>query len=163
MIDSLKSIDYQKLRPLQVGRIGEYLVKLNLTLHGFDVYTTEVDDKGIDFIIRLDADNYIDIQVKTIRSLSSYVYIDKSSKSWQQPFKQNLYLALVILSNDTFSDIYLIPAIAWNNPNALFKSRDYHGSEKSKPDWGLNLSKKNMGLLSIYKFDNILKSFNMNA
>ncbi len=156
MIDSLKTIDYQHLGHLQVGRIGEYLVKLNLTLHGFDVYTSEVDDKGIDFIIRLSADKYIDVQVKTIRSLSSYVYVDKTSKSWQQPFKQNLYLALVILTKDPFSDIYLIPAAAWNNPNDLFKSRDYTGSKKSKPDWGLNLSKKNMGLLSEYKFDNFL-------
>jgi len=35
-----------------VGRYAEYYVKMEFTLHGFDVYSAaEVDDKGIDFVI----------------------------------------------------------------------------------------------------------------
>lgn len=155
MNNLIESINYKLLNPLQVGRIGEYLVKLNLTLYGLDVYTTEVDDKGIDFIIRINDNKYIDVQVKTIRSFSSYVYIDKTSKAWQTPFKSNLFLALVIL-NKSYPSIYLIPATAWNEPNNMFKSRDYPGSIKSKPDWGLNLSLKNLDILSKYEISKVI-------
>jgi len=40
---------WSKLSTLQLGRYAEYFVKMEFTLHGFDVYSAEVDDKGIDF------------------------------------------------------------------------------------------------------------------
>lgn len=158
MENLFETFNYQSLSKLQVGQIGEYWVKLYLTLKGLDVYTSEVDDKGIDFIVRLNEVKYIDIQVKTIRSFNSYVYIDKRTKAWQQPFKANLFLALVILQNDSWPVTYMIPATAWNKPNQLFVSRDYIGSTKSFPDWGLNLSKKNLVLLSDYELDEVVSS-----
>ena len=44
--------DWSRLTHLQVGRFAEYFVKMEFTLYGFDVYQAEVDDKGIDFVIR---------------------------------------------------------------------------------------------------------------
>lgn len=38
---------------------------MECTLYGFDVYSAEVDDKGIDFVIRKDHEKYYDIQVKS--------------------------------------------------------------------------------------------------
>ena len=43
---------WSELSRLQLGRYAEYFVKMEFTLHGFDVYSAEVDDKGIDFVIR---------------------------------------------------------------------------------------------------------------
>ncbi len=40
--------DWGKLNHLQLGRYAEYFVKMEFTRHGFDVYSAEVDDKGID-------------------------------------------------------------------------------------------------------------------
>ena len=64
MIEKYK---WSKLKPLQVGKYGEYLVKMEFTSLGYDVYTAEVDNKGIDFVIRTSKDNYYDVQVKAVR------------------------------------------------------------------------------------------------
>ncbi len=39
---------WSRLSPLQVGRYAEYLVKMEFTLYGFDVYTAQVDDDSND-------------------------------------------------------------------------------------------------------------------
>lgn len=54
-----KNIEISSLSHLQVGRIGEYWVKLMLTLHGFEVFYNDVDDRGIDFILRSSENNEI--------------------------------------------------------------------------------------------------------
>ena len=153
MEQTLENFSYNHLNHLQVGRIGEYWVKLCLTLLGLDVYTTEVDDRGIDFVIRIDSTKYVDIQVKTIRERTVYVYVNKDTKSWTEPFRENLYLALVILKNNSSPKLFIIPATEWNNPNELLKNNNYQGSIKSKPEWGINISKKNMEKLEKYNLE----------
>lgn len=153
MEQTLENIHYDHLNHLQVGHIGEYWVKLRLTLLGLDVYTTEVDDRGIDFVIRINDTKYVDIQVKTIREKTGYVYVDKDTKSWREPLRDNLYLALVILKNNSSPKMFIIPATEWNNPNELLKNNNYKGSTKSKPDWGINISKKNMEKLEKYNLE----------
>ncbi len=57
---------WKNLNHLQIGRYAEYFAKMEFTLFGFDVYTVEVDNRGIDFVIRKD-DQYYDVQVKSVR------------------------------------------------------------------------------------------------
>jgi hypothetical protein len=45
--------DWKNLNPRQIGKYAEYFVKMELAIHGFDIYTSEVDDKGIDFVERV--------------------------------------------------------------------------------------------------------------
>jgi hypothetical protein len=52
--------------------------------------------------------------------------------------------------------LYIIPSIVWLQPNALFVSRDYKG-KKSNPEWGLNLSKRNLILLEEYTFESVVR------
>ena len=60
-----------------------------------DVYTAEVDDKGIDFVIRKSDHEYYDVQVKSVRK-AQYVYMTKETF---RP-RKNLLLALVIFEAD---------------------------------------------------------------
>jgi hypothetical protein len=148
---NLFDINYKSYHHIKIGKIGEYWMKLCLSLLDLDVYTPEVDNKGIDFIVRFNDKTYIDIQVKTIREKTTYVYMDKDNISWKT-LRDNLYLALVILKNNSIPSIYLINSTEWNNPNNLLK--DYNYSKKglkSKDDWGINISKKNMELLQKYE------------
>ena len=51
----------------QLGRYGEYFVKMEFTRLGLDVYSPEVDDKGIDCIVRTSTGRFFEIQVKSAR------------------------------------------------------------------------------------------------
>ena len=138
---------YDHLTHLQIGKIGEFWTKMWLTFAGLDIYTAEVDDKGIDFIIRTNSDKHIDVQVKAVREKTGYVFVTK--ETWKDGLRENLYLALVLMRNYKMPVVYFIPSTVWLNPNDLFKDRLYDKEgQKSKAEWGINISKKNLELLS---------------
>lgn len=87
------------------GKRQEYIVVAELLKNGFDVYMTLVDDQGIDCIVRLDNNRYIDIQIKArsktaqqwnffpamnIRAQENYFfifYLEKNNTMWVIPSK----------------------------------------------------------------------------
>lgn len=143
----MERYNWKKLNNQQVGAYTEYFVKMELTMYGFQVFTTEVDDRGIDFVARHESDPFIEVQVKSLRSMG-YVFMQKTK------FKldENVYLALGLLFQGEPPSLYLIPSTVWLLPNSVFVARDYEGL-KSKPEWGVNISKKNMPTLEKYKFE----------
>lgn len=151
-------LKYDDLHHLQVGRIGEYWVKLMLTSYGFDTYYSDVDNKAIDFVVRLNNAKHIDIQVKTTRLKgSSYMFItkgDSDDKTWSDVDinRENLYLAVVLLTEGNYPEAYLIPASVWLEAKAPFSNREYQKNNlKSKDEWGLQISKKKLHLLEPYR------------
>jgi len=136
------------------GAYGEYYAKMEFASYGFNVFTSEVDDHGIDFVVKGDKGFY-EIQVKSIQSTSGYVFLRKKHFDIND---KDLYLCLLVFGQETLPDLYLIAAEEWNNENGLLRNRDYVKPEhKSKPEWGINISKKNMPLLVKYKFDELIK------
>ena len=73
------------------GKRQEYSVISELLKRGFDVYMTLVDDQGIDCVIRVNNERYLDIQIKA-RS--------KGVKNW------NLFPQLYFESRDNFYFIF---------------------------------------------------------
>ena len=136
---------------LQVGRFAEYFVKMEFALHGFEVYTSEVDDRGIDFIARRDGGPFYEVQVKSTRTLN-YVFFLKD----KFPLKADRLGAVVILLDQEPPDLYLIQATEWRNPDQLLRSNDYP-EKASQPDFGINLSQKNMPALSRFAFDQVIR------
>jgi len=64
-----------------------------------------------------------------------------------------------MLQNNKAPDTFLIPSTAWNNSNELFRERDYQKEgQRSLPEWGLNLSKRNLRLLEEYSLANQLQN-----
>jgi hypothetical protein len=145
---------WKALNKQQVGTYAEYFVKMELTMHGFQVYSTEVDDRGIDFVARHQTGPFIEIQVKSLRS-TGYVFMEKS----KFPIRDGMHLALVLFIENEAPRLYLIPATVWNTPNKAFVSRDYGAEgQTSKPEWGINLSMKNLPILAQYEFDTAISS-----
>ncbi len=140
-----QAFDWSGLNRAQLGRYGEYLVKMELALHGLDVYVPEVDDKGIDLLVRLAPGRYAELQVKSVRSMT-YTYMRKSSF----PLDASRFLALVLFGASRTPDVYLVPSSAWLQPNSVFVDRDYVGL-KSAPEWGVQLSAQAMPLLERYR------------
>lgn len=142
---------WSRLNSHQVGRFAEYFVKMELALYGFEIYSSEVDDRGIDFVARHGTGAFYEVQVKSMRK-TNYVFMHKS----KFPIQPQRLLALVLLSEDKAPELFIIPAIAWLHPDALLCDRDYDGL-KSKPEWGLQLSGQTRALLDKYDFGKAIK------
>jgi hypothetical protein len=142
------------LNKMQTGKYAEYYTQMEFTLYGFEVFTPEVDDRGIDFIVKDGQGNFLEIQVKAIRKLT-YVFLLKKHFDISN---KNLYLSLLIFSGNKIPEMFLIPSKVWKKPNALFVDRDYgKPGQTSNPEWGLNISQKNMDILNQYKFRDKIK------
>ena len=148
----MQKYDWTRLNHLQIGKYAEYFVKMEFTLYGFDVYSSEVDDRGIDFVIRRAAERYYDVQVKSVRDLN-YIFFPKAKFL----LRDNLLAAIVIFMPEREPALYLVPARVWEHSNPLFVNREYEG-KLSKPEWGLNLSHKNLFLLDPYRFEVIVET-----
>jgi len=147
--DTLDKYDWTRLNHMQLGRYAEYFAKMEFTLYGFEVYTSEVDDRGIDFVLKKDG-KYYDVQVKSVKG-HNYIFFPKDKFD----LRQNLLATVLLFHPGDQPDIYLIPSLDWTKPNDLLVSHDYEG-KKSKPEWGLNISNKNQHLLDNYSFDKIV-------
>lgn len=144
---SRKELTRQKL-----GTFGEYYAKMALTSYGMSIYSAEVDDHGIDFVAETKK-GFLKFQVKTIRSGTNYVYM--KAKTFDISDK-SLYLLLVLLEDGKHPALYAIPAAAWNDTQkSVFVFHAYEG-KKSDPEYGINLSKKNLSQLETYKIENMI-------
>jgi hypothetical protein len=87
----------------------------SFTIYGFGVDTPEVDNEGIDFIIRQrNPVRYHDVQVK-----SDYIFMTKGNFD----LCESLLLAVVLFRSDREPDLHVIPATAWAHPNTVFVDR----------------------------------------
>ena len=151
----MERYNWKILNRQQVGTFTEYFVKMELTMFGFQVFTTEVDDRGIDFIARFEKGPFLEIQVKSVRD-SKYVFMRKD----KFPLADNLYLALRVLKQGKPPILYLIPSTAWGDIQAgdnTFVDREYVG-KASRPEWGINLSAKNLPRLEEFRFEKIVQN-----
>jgi len=136
------------LNRLQLGKYAEYLAKLEFVLLGCDVFSSEVDEHGIDFVVRTREGNHYDVQVKSFRRKAGrgtpYVFMQKSK------FKihPSLLLAVVQFVDGEFPTLFLIRSCVGDGPSSVFESRDYGEGKKSEPEWGLTMSKKKLAVLA---------------
>lgn len=147
----MPSLYWNALNSMQLGKYAEYYAKMELSSYGLDVYTSEVDDYGIDFVVKIN-NRFIEFQVKSILR-TDYVFMTK--RHWVIT-NENLYLFLMIFEQGKEPQPYIIPATAWRVPNDLLKIRNYDGL-KSEPEYGMNLSKKNRPLLEEFIIDHFIK------
>lgn len=86
------------------GKRQEYIVIAELLKRGFDVYMTLVDDQGIDCVVRLDSEHYIDIQIKA-RSKDAKNWCGFAAMSFEP--RANLYFIFYTEKNDT---MWIVPS-----------------------------------------------------
>ena len=145
---------WSALSALQLGRYAEYYAKMEFTSYGYDVYTSEVDDHGVDFIAKNKNGIYYEVQVKSVRN-DNYVYILKNKII----LDKNHLVCFIRFIDGEMPDCYVFPATVWENPSgSLFTSKDYVGL-KSSPEYGINVkTKKNLDLMQNYKVESTLVS-----
>ena len=147
---SKKELTRQKL-----GIFGEYYAKMFLISYGIDLYSTVVDDHGVDFVAETKK-GFFKIQVKTIRGGTNYIYM---GEKYFNISEKNLYLLIVLLKDNEEPVLYLLPSSVWTIENQkVFVHYSYKG-KKSKPEYGVNLSKKNLPVLEKYKIENTIQEW----
>lgn len=73
---------------------------------------------------------------------------------------KNLYFSLLLFKVGKLPDVFLIPTQAWEVPNEIYVNRNYDKpGQKSAPDYGINISKKNYSILEIFKFEDLIQDF----
>lgn len=146
---SRKELTTQKL-----GAFCEHYAKMTLISYGVNVYTSEIDDHGIDFVAE-GRNDFLKFQVKSTRASSQYIFM---TKEYFNINDDAMFLFLILLSDGNHPDMYIIPTAAWRQESKVFVSHNYEG-KKSKPDYGVNISKKNMPELEKYHIENMLSLF----
>lgn len=148
----MPNTSWNHLTPLQLGAYAEYYAKMEFASYGFDVYASEVDDHGVDFVVKSPSQSevYYEVQVKSTRPPTSYVFMKKSKVA----ALNNTHLLCYLRFNDgSLPDVFVIPYSVWlnpkgpGNPNSMFVDR----TDYLSPEYGMNCSKRNMGQLAIYK------------
>ena len=69
----MPNMNWAILNSLQLGRYAEYFAKMELASYGLEVFSSEVDDRGIDFIVKDKTGRFSEIQVKSLRG-TGYVF-----------------------------------------------------------------------------------------
>ena len=151
----MPNLKWSDLTHMQLGRYAEYYAKMEFASYGYEVYTSEVDDHGVDFVVKVPGTaHFYEVQVKSVRDYG-YVYITKSKMPL---LTDNRLVCYINFTDEHLPDLFVIPATAWANPNAVLVERNYDKpGQDSKPEWGISFSKKNYDILSPYKADKILK------
>lgn len=143
---------WDKLNQRQLGQYGEYYAKMEFASYGYDVYTSEVDDHGVDFVARdIVTGTFYEVQVKSIYK-GKYTYMQKQHMRVDDKYRLVCFLKF---EDDRLPEVYIIPATAWQKPNAILVDRKYDKpGQKSKPEWGISYTIKNKKLIEKYKAEN---------
>lgn len=142
---------WSNLSSQQLGKYGEYYAKMEFASYGFDVYTSEVDDHGVDFVAKGRDGLFYEVQVKAVRN-ENYTFI-KQDKIVLDDRHLICYLRFV---DGALPECYVFPATVFINPDgSIFSFREYEGL-KSKPEYGINFSKKNYEGFQKYRIERML-------
>lgn len=138
---------WSELSSLQLGQYGEYYAKMEFASYGWEIYTSELDDHGVDFVAKdVKTGDFFEIQVKSIRP-GGYAFVFKDKIS----LDDHHLVCFLCFIDEELPKLYIIPATVWKNPNAVFVEHNYDKpGQTSKPEWGINYSNKNLPLLDKY-------------
>lgn len=129
---------WSNLNSLQLGELGEYYAKMLFSSYGYYVFTSEVDDHGVDFVVKNPKDKtYYEVQVKSVRN-NNYTYLLKSKTE----ISDHNLVCYIRFEDGSLPKVYVFPTTVWDNPNTLFSNR--------KKEYGVSYSKKNENLLNAY-------------
>ena len=147
----VKRYNYKDLTKLQLNEKARGIYESEFKSNGFIVNRVKCNYRTISLLVS--SDKGIKHLVH-IRSVRGYKYIYFKKKGF--PLRPTWLAAIALLFEGQMPQLYLIPSTKWEKPNSLLKSRDY-SEKKSDPEWGINLSKKNMEHLEQFVFNKMIR------
>ena len=146
-------LKWSELTPMQLGRYAEYYAKMEFASYGFEVYSSEVDDHGVDFVAKSPSDNvFYEVQVKSTRRFNPVII----PESKMPELKEERLVCYLHFTDGRIPDFFVIPSLAWNFGDNTLVYRKYDNGQKSKPEYAINISKEHLNWLKKYSSDLIL-------
>ncbi len=146
----MPNLKWSNLSHLQLGQYAEYYAKMEFASYGFEVYTSEVDDHGVDFVVKNKAGEFFEVQVKSVRN-RNYTYILESKIA----LDNSHLVCFLLFVDDHLPYCFLFPATVWIQPKGtLFTIRNY-----KKREFGINPSKKNQDKLDVFRIEDIIQRY----
>jgi hypothetical protein len=139
--------EWNKLNRLQKGSFGEQYAKMLFTKYGAEVYSSDVDDRGIDFVARFPNSEFYDVQVKTVMDMN-LAYINKTKFKKSERF----LVVLVRLEQGKEPEVYVFRATEWDSEDGLLKYNPYIEAE-SAPAYEIHLSRSRLQQMGKYLFE----------
>ena len=141
---------YKHLNTVQKGSFAEAYAKMAFTLEGFEVYTTEYDDRGVDFVIRNNDGIYFSVQVKAAgESVNPFVYAEKFHVS------QDFLLCAIRLIEGDVPEIYLAAGTDWDEEKECPHFNP--GGGNAGAYYELRFAKRYSGSLKRHRFENYVQ------
>lgn len=126
-------IDWSEVEDTKIGRVAEHIAETFFLSNGFDVYSTDSDDKWIDFIAVYHDVNY-NIQVKSCRD-DNYQYVRDSKFNKVN----NYFVFFVRFTENEIPELYMFKGDEWEEKKPLLVVRNYNENQKSEPEHGINV------------------------
>lgn len=154
----MPNTNWNRLPAQQLGTYAEYYAKMEFASYGFEVYTSEVDDHGVDFVAKAPHVDgiYYEVQVKSTRPPTSYAFLKKD----KAPSLSDTHLLCYLRFEDNhLPKVYVIPYSVWlkpkgpDNPDCMFVDR----TDYTSPEYGMNCSERNMSQLTLYQSEVYLR------
>lgn len=136
----------------QLGRYGELFAIMEYMSYGFDIYTPEVDDHGVDFLAVGSDGISLAIQVKSVSNFN-YAYVQKD----KIVLDEQHFVAYVRFVDGCSPKLYIIPATVWKTPNQLFVDYEYDKEgQVSKPEYGIRMAASRLPMLEEYSAEKMI-------
>ncbi len=143
--------DLYTMSTTDVGKYAKVFLENRIKALGGDLIDYKL--AGSNMCARIKG-KYYKFKVKSIRKPNTrYIKIKKSDVDIED---DSLFIAIILFYEDGISKIFLIPVAELANENNLFRNRNYL-KMKSSPEWGLNVTDKNMDILSKFQLSIMLK------
>lgn len=144
--------NYEVLNNQQIGRYGEIYALMEFLSYGIDAYTTQVDDHGVDLVVKSENGVFCEIQVKALYKSKYVCFNNEFIEGKDGKFRDNYYICLILLKDNEEPAIYLIPTAAWEDTESgLFANYEY--------EYGISISNKNFELLEQYSFEKSVNKY----
>lgn len=138
---------WDKLNRLQKGSFGEQYAKMLFTMYGAEVYSSDIDDRGIDFVARFLGGEFYDVQVKTVTDMNlAYINESKFKKS------ERFLVVLVRLEQGKEPEVYVFRGTEWDSEDGLLKYNPYTEA-KSAPAYEIHLNQRRLKQMGKYLFE----------
>lgn len=133
----------------------EQFVKQELMKAGLEVFASESDNRGVDFIVKAPSGKYHELFLQPINlDFARSVKIPKGDLG---ELKDNLWIALVFVMKGIGPVLHLIPSKILESPdNYIFFDHEQDVRFKHLSNWEIKVFQKSIGELSKYSLTNMV-------